>query len=209
MQNYIIPKRQTHIVDYLKKSIYFTATTLIFLLIETNFVSGHEMKGENQLKTLVNEEPTKITAIAMHVDPEHPEPGDEFTLGFRIKNNSTVTAENLNVTINLPALLELVSGGKKVHLGSLGSFQERFVSWKMRANASGDFIIDLDFETSNLGMSQSKWLLEIFPRFTGIFLSPLGQFLVTIVLVALVALMVSLIRKRSRRSRNTLKTTLL
>lgn len=196
-------------MDCLKKSIYFAATTLIFLLIETNLVLGHEIKGENQLKTLVNEEPAKITAIAMHVDPEHPEPGDEFTLGFRIKNNSTVAAEDLNVTINLPVLLELVSGGKKVHLGSLGSFQERFVSWKMRANASGDFIIDLDFETSNLGTSQTRWLLEIFPRFTVIFLSPLGQFLVTVVLVALVALMVSFIRKRSRRSGNSQKTTLL
>lgn len=185
-------------MDHLKKLIYLASITLLFLLTGTNFVFCHETNGWNQPKTSVSEEPAEIIVIAMYVDPEHPEPGDEFTLGFRIKNNSTITAEDLNVTINLPVQLELVSRSKKVHLGNLVPNQERFVSWRIRANASGDCFIDLDFETSNRGISQSRWLLEIYPKFTVLFLNPFFQLFAIIVLVALIALVILFIRKRSQ-----------
>jgi len=190
-------------VDHLKKLIYLVTITLLFLLTGTSFIFSHETNAGNQPKTWIREKPTEIIVIGgMHVDPEHPEPGEEFTLGFRIKNNSTVTAENLNVTINLPVQLELVSGSKKVRLGNLVPNQELFVSWRIRANASGDCIIELDFETSNLGISQSKWLLEIYPKFTRLFLNPWFQLFAIIVLVAMVALVILFIRKRFQRSRH-------
>jgi len=186
----------------LKKLIYLATITLLFLLTGTNLIFFHETNGGNQPKTWVREEPSKIIVIGgMYVTPEHPEPGDEFTLGFRIKNNSTVTAEDLNVTISLPAQLELVSGSHEVHLGNLVPNQERFVSWKIRANTSGDCVIELDFETSNLGTGQSKWLLEIYPKFTGLFLNPWFQLFAIIVLVAVISLVILFIRKRSQRSR--------
>jgi len=190
-------------VYHLKKLIYLVTITLLFLFTGISFIFSHETNAGNQPKTWIREEPTEIIIIGgMHVDPEHPEPGEEFTLGFRIKNNSTVTAENLNVTINLPAQLELVSRSKKVHLGNLVPNQELFVSWRIRANASGDCIIELDFETLNLGISQSKWLLEIYPKFTRLFLNPLFQLFAIIVLVAVVALVILFIRKRFQRSRH-------
>jgi len=177
------------------KLIHLNTITLLFLLIGANFVFCHETNRENLSNTMVGEEPAKIIVIAMHVDPEHPEPGEEFMLGFTIKNNSTVMAEELNVTIILPAQLELLSGNKKVHLVNLGPNQERFLSWRIRANTSGDFIIELEFETSNLGTGQSRWLLEIFPRFTDIFLNPWFQLLAIIVLLAVAALVLVLFRK--------------
>jgi len=190
-------------VDHLKKLIYLVTITLLFLLTGTNFVSSHETNAGNQPKTWISEEPAEIIVIgSMHVDPEHPEPEEEITLGFRIKNNSTVTAENLNVTINLPVQLELVSGSKKVRLGNLVPNQELFVSWRIRANASGDRIIELDFETSNLGISQSKWLLEIYPKFTRLFLNPWFQLFAIIVLVVMVALVILFIRKRFQRNKH-------
>jgi len=186
----------------LKKLIYIATIVLLLLLTDTNFVFCHKTNGGNHPKTSRSEESAKIIVIAMYVDPEHPEPGDEFTLSFTIKNNSTLTAEDLDVTITFPAQLELVSGSNKVHLGNLGPNQERFVYWRIRANASGDCIIDLDFETSNLGTGQAKWLLEIFPRFTGIFLNPSFQLFAIIVLVVVVAMVAVLFKKRSRRSKH-------
>jgi len=185
------------------KLIYFATIALLLLFSGINFVFCNETNGRNKPKTWTSEEPTKITVVGgMHVEPEHPEPGDEFTLSFRIKNNSTVVAEALNVTIHLPIQLELVSGSKKIQLGNMEPSQERVVSWKIRANSSADYIIDLDFETSNLGISQSKWLLEIYPRFTSFFFDPWIQLLVIIVLLAAIGLVVMLIRKSFQRRRH-------
>jgi len=195
-------KSKKHIVDHLKKLICLATITLLFSLTDANFVFNYETNGGNQPETLASEEPARIIVIAMYVDPEHPEPGDEFTLGFRIKNNSTITAEGLNVTLTLPVQLELVSGSQKVHLGILVPSQELFVSWRTRANASGDCIIDLDFETSNIGVSQSRQLLEIYPKFTGLFLNPLFQLSAIIVLGAVIALVILFIRKRSQKGRH-------
>ncbi len=189
-------------MDHLKRLIYLATIILLFLLTGTNFVFCQETNRGNKPKTSVSEELARILVIAMYVDPPHPEFGDEFTLGFRIKNNSTVTAEDLNVTINLPVPLELVSGSKEIHLGNLQPAQERFMSWRIRANASGDYIIYLDFETSNLGTGQSKWLLEIYPKFTGFFLNPWFQLSAIIFLVAVVALVVMFLRKRFQGNRH-------
>lgn len=185
------------------KLIHFGTIALLLLLFGINFVFCNETNGRNKPKTWTSEEPAKITVVGgMHVEPEHPEPGDEFALSFRIKNNSTVMAEDLNVTIQLPFQLELVSGSKKIQLGNVGPNQERVVSWKIRANASADYIIDLDFETANLGISQSKWLLEIYPRFTSFFFDPWVQLLVIIVLLAVIGLVFMLARKSFQRSRH-------
>jgi len=191
----IMPKDKHFTVGQLKKLVCLTVT-LIFLSIGSSFVFCHEKNDANQSERSAYEDQTNIVVVGgMYVEPEQPEPGDEFTLGFRIKNNSTVVAEDLNVTVDFPAQLELVSGSKKIVLGDLVPDQERFVSWRFRAKASGDCIIDLDFETTNLGNGQSKWLLEVFPEFTSILLDPLFQ-LFAVIGVAAVLILLAVIIKR-------------
>ncbi len=191
-------------VGQLKKLLCYAAITLLLLSIGSgNSVFSNEKSDANQSRRSAIEDSTKIIVIGgMHVNPENPEPEDEFTLGFTIKNNSTVTAENLNVTINFPSQLELASGSKKILLGDVGPYQERYVSWRIRANASADCIIELDFETTNLGSSQSKWLLEVFPKFTSIFLDPLFQSLAIIGTATALVLLAVIIKRHHQGNKH-------
>lgn len=133
----------------------FSTIFLFFLLAVTHLWSNVITFGE---------EPVNFQILYEDIRPEWPVSGEKFTVKFVLKNNASVNAVNVSITVTTTPELELVSGNSQIYFSEWSAGGVVEVSYDFVAHKASDYIINVNIESDNLGSFKGGRLVEVYSK---------------------------------------------
>lgn len=139
----------------------------------------------------LGEESVNFQILYEDIIPERPVNGEKFTVKFVLKNNASVNALNVSITVTTTPELELVSENSQIYLSEWNAGEVVEATYDFVAHTASDYIIKVNIESDNLGSFKGGRLVEVYSK-PIILLADWGWLLVlgAIVLILVIAFLI-------------------